>query len=223
MSPTGKNLLSDHFELYPILFAPFYYLFGSYTLLIFQVLAIGFGGFIVYTGYKIVRASLAGIMDEADMNLLEKLVRCLEQNRRDNWIDLHNLRVIKYGNVLHIDCHLTVPWYLNIHQAHYEIDELGKLIRSTFGESLEFFVHSDGCLYFQCHICKKSDCPVRQHDFKRAVDWTLDNALQNEKHSLKDLEEALPSSDSQNLDQQEGPGRKASSLATGKQDVPPAG
>jgi cation diffusion facilitator family transporter len=151
--------------------------------------AIAFGLFIIYTGYKIIRASLAGIMDEADMDLLEKMVHILDKNRRDNWIDLHNLRVIKYGNVLHVDCHLTVPWYLNIHQAHQEIDELGKLIRSNFGESLEFFVHSDGCLYFQCHICKKQDCPVRQHGFKRMVDWTLDNALQNEKHSLKDLEE----------------------------------
>jgi hypothetical protein len=44
-------------------------------------------------------------------------------------------------------------------------------------------------LYSQCPICIKKDCPVRQHDFKRRVDWTLDNALQNEKHSLKDLEE----------------------------------
>jgi cation diffusion facilitator family transporter len=146
------------------------------------VVAIGFGMFIIFTGYKIIRTSLAGIMDEADMDLLEKMVNTLEANRRDNWVDLHNLRVIKYGNVLHVDAHLTVPWYLNVHQAHEEIDELGRLIRSDFGESLELFVHSDGCLYFQCSICKKKDCPVRQHDFKGVIDWTLDNALQNEKH-----------------------------------------
>ena len=56
-------------------------------------------------------------------------------------------------------------------------------------KSLEFFVHSDGCLYFQCHICKKQDCPVRQHSFKGSIDWTLDNALQNEKHGLKNIEQ----------------------------------
>ena len=151
--------------------------------------AIGFALFIIYTGYKIVRSSLAGIMDEADMELLEKMVDVTEKNRKENWIDIHNLRVIKYGNVLHVDCHLTVPWFLNINQAHVEIDELSKLIRHNFGETLELFVHSDGCLYFQCHICIKQDCPVRQHSFKKRVDWTLDNALQNEKHSLKDLEE----------------------------------
>lgn len=144
--------------------------------------AIGFGLFIIYTGYKILRVSLAGIMDEADMDLLEKMVDVLEKARRDNWVDLHNLRVIKYGNVLHMDCHLTVPWYLNVHQAHEEIDELKKRVRANFGESLELFAHSDGCLYFQCPICKKEDCPVRQHPFEGVMDWNLDNALQNKKH-----------------------------------------
>jgi len=151
--------------------------------------AIAFGTFIIYTGYKIIRASLAGIMDEADMELLEKMVDVTEKNRKENWIDIHNLRVIKYGHVLHIDCHLTVPWYLNINQAHGEIDVLIGLIQKKFGESLEVFVHCDGCLYSQCPICIKSDCPVRQHSFKQRVDWDLDNALQNEKHSLKDTQD----------------------------------
>lgn len=185
---SGKHLQTDTYSTAGIIAGLILISFTHYVW-IDGAVAIAFGLFIVYTGYKIVRASLAGIMDEADLILLEKMVEVLEKNRRDNWIDLHNLRVIKYGNVLHLDCHLTVPWYFNIHQAHHEIDELAKLIRSNFGESLELFVHSDGCLYFQCHICKKMDCPVRQHSFKKTVDWTLDNALQNEKHSLKDLEE----------------------------------
>jgi cation diffusion facilitator family transporter len=151
------------------------------------VVAIGFGLFIIYTGYKILRESLAGIMDEADMELLERMVDLLEKNRRDNWVDLHNLRVIKYGNVLHVDGHLTVPWYLNVAQAHQEIEVLATLIRGEFGETLELFVHSDGCAYFQCHICKKMDCPVRRCAFKNVIDWNLDNALQDQKHGYQDL------------------------------------
>ena len=151
-----------------------------------SVAAMGFGLFIIITGYKIVRKSLDGIMDEADMNLLSQMVTVLNKMRRDDWIDMHNLRVIKYGNVLHVDCHLTVPWYLNVHQAHDEIDHLAGHIRKDFGESLELFVHSDGCLYFQCHICRKKDCPVRQHDFKQEVVWSVDNLLQNKKHGLED-------------------------------------
>ena len=101
-------------------------------------------------------------------------------------MDLHNLRVIKYGSILHVDCHLTVPWYLNIHEGHREIDVLSQLIRKEFGESLELFVHSDGCLPFQCHICNKQDCPVRQHNFEKRVIWTLENISQNKKHRLSE-------------------------------------
>ena len=189
LQASGKHLQTDTYSTAAII-AGLILISVTQKVWIDGVVAIGFGFFIIYTGYKIVRTSLAGIMDEADMELLEKMVDVTEKNRKENWIDIHNLRVIKYGNVLHVDCHLTVPWYFNINQAHFEIDELSKLIRTNFGETLELFVHSDGCLYSQCHICIKKDCPVRQHDFKQRVDWTLDNALQDEKHSLKDLEES---------------------------------
>lgn len=181
---SGKHLQTDTYSTAAII-AGLILISYTHWLWIDGAIAIAFGLFILYTGYKIIRASLAGIMDEADMELLEKMVDVAEKNRKENWIDIHNLRVIKYGNVLHLDCHLTVPWYLNVHQAHKEIDELAKLIRGNFGQTLEVFVHSDGCLYFQCSICIKHDCPVRQHDFKKRVDWNLDNALQNEKHGLR--------------------------------------
>lgn len=188
LQASGKHLQTDTYSTAAII-AGLILISITNKIWIDGVVAIGFALFIIYTGYKIIRSSLAGIMDEADMELLEKMVDITEKNRKENWIDIHNLRVIKYGNILHVDCHLTVPWYLNINQAHIEIDELSKLIRYNFGESLELFIHSDGCLYFQCHICIKQDCPVRQHSFKKRIDWTLDNTLQNEKHSLKDLEE----------------------------------
>jgi cation diffusion facilitator family transporter len=147
-----------------------------------SVVAILFAVFIIFTGYKILRRSIAGIMDEADVKLLDELVAILNNNRRENWVDLHNLRVIKYGSVLHIDCHLTVPWYLNVHEAHKEIDILGALIKEKFGESVELFVHSDGCLPFQCHICNKHDCPVRQQEFEKRIVWTWENVSQDKKH-----------------------------------------
>lgn len=183
---SGKHLLTDSYSTFGIIVGLVLIALTGYKW-IDPVVAIVFGGFIIYTGYQIVRKSLAGIMDEADMILLARMVHVLNTNRQDNWVDLHNLRVIKYGNVLHVDCHLTVPWYLNIHQAHAEIDVLAKQIRRDFGESLELFVHSDGCRYFQCHICDKTDCPVRQHPFKKEIVWTVDNILQNKQHGPEDV------------------------------------
>lgn len=149
-----------------------------------SVTAIVFAFIIMYTGYHILRHSLAGIMDEADKELLQKMLGVLNANRRPNWIDLHNLRVIKYGGQYHIDCHLTVPWYLNVVEAHKEVEELGRLIKKEFGTVFELFVHTDACLDFSCPICTKNDCQVRKHYFKKQVAWTLENVLRDKKHSL---------------------------------------
>ena len=98
---------------------------------------------------------------------------------------MHNLRVIKYGIVLHIDCHLTVPWYLNVHEAHTEIDALAALIKKEFGEAVEFFVHNDGCLDFSCSICTKKNCIVRKNLFEKKIEWTLENVILDKKHRLQ--------------------------------------
>lgn len=151
------------------------------------IVALVLGGFIIYTGYGILRRSLAGIMDEADEQIIGRLVKSLNENRRENWVDLHNLRVIKYGSILHIDCHLTVPWYLNVNEAHREIDHLSALARKQFGESVELFVHNDGCLPVQCPICRKGDCPVRQQPFREQITWTLQNISTDKKHQLNTI------------------------------------
>ena len=179
---SGRHLQTDTYSTFGIIIGLVLIMFTGY-MWIDGAMAIAFGVFIIYTGYTIIRRSLAGIMDEADMDLLKNMVGILNANRRDAWVDLHNLRVIKYGNILHVDCHLTVPWYFNINQSHEEIDVLGDLIRKDFGESLELFVHSDGCEYFQCPICDKKPCPVRQHPFQKEIVWTVDNILQNKKHA----------------------------------------
>ena len=180
---SGKHLLSDSYSTLGII--------GGLALILItakpwidSAVAIIFGSIIIYTGYKIMRSSIAGIMDEADQDLLKKMVAVLNNNRRENWIDLHNLRIIKYGAVLHMDCHLTLPWYLNVKEAHDEIEALGKLIKNEFGESVELFVHSDPCLSFSCPICDKKDCSVRMHNFEKKITWTLDNILQDRKHRL---------------------------------------
>jgi cation diffusion facilitator family transporter len=180
---SGKHLKSDTYSTIGIIVGLALIYFTG-ILWLDSVVAIIFGFIIIYTGAGIVRSSIAGIMDEADTELLKKMIKMLNGNRRENWIDLHNLRVIKYGGRLHVDCHLTVPWYLNVHEAHVEIDELRNLIQNEFANSFEMFVHCDGCLYFQCNICSKHDCPVRQHAFQQRVEWTMSNILQDKKHSL---------------------------------------
>ncbi|HRH64697.1 MAG TPA: cation diffusion facilitator family transporter [Bacteroidia bacterium] len=180
---SGKHLQSDTYSTVGIIIGLILIYFTRLSWLDSAV-ALLFAFFIIFTGYKIIRTSLAGIMDEADTELLKKVVITFQQNRRENWIDLHNLRIIKYGGMLHLDCHMTVPWFLNVHEAHDEIDRLEKLVREHFGESVELFVHTDGCLEFSCKICMKQDCSVRKHPFVKPVEWTVENISTNSKHRI---------------------------------------
>jgi len=183
LEASGKHLQMDTYSTLAILLGLLLMLYTGY-MWIDQVIALLMSVWIIYTGYTILRRSLAGIMDEADSKLLERFIVILNKNRRNQWIDVHNLRVIQYGALLHIDCHLTVPWYFNVHEAHGEIDELGKLIEREMGDRIELFVHTDGCMPFSCTVCAISDCTVRQQPFIKRPEWTLENILSNEKHRL---------------------------------------
>ena len=179
----GKHLQSDAYTTIGIV-AGLILLMITKIWWIDAVLAIIFSVVIIHTGVKIIRESIAGIMDEADEALLKQMVEVLNSKRRINWIDLHNMRIIKYGPKMHIDVHMTMPWYFNINEAHHEVDELCELVNSKFSELVEIDVHNDGCLPANCPICHKGDCPVRQALWQKTIHWTPENVRQNSKHDI---------------------------------------
>jgi len=179
---SGKHLQTDTYSTIGIIVG-LIILYFTKIAWIDSVTALIFAGFIIYTGYKIVRESISGIMDETDELLLKEVVDFLSQERRENWIDLHNLRIIKYGSTLHFDCHMTVPWYFNIEEGHKEVDALEEAVKNHFGDRIELFVHLDACKEYSCKICTKTDCPVRQHTFEEKVEWTVENVSLNKKHN----------------------------------------
>lgn len=148
------------------------------------LVAIIFALIIMRTGYRILREAVAGIMDETDEDLLEDLISFLQENRDPKWIDLHNLRIIKYGPILHVDCHLTLPWYLTVKEAHAELDKIELLIAEKFGDRIEIFIHTDYCMEFSCRVCQVKNCKVRQHPFEKEITWTVENVASNERHQL---------------------------------------
>lgn len=146
--------------------------------------AILFSVLIFKTGYTIIRQSVSGIMDETDMLVVDQIVKVLNEHRSKEWIDIHNVRVINYAGFYHIDCHLTVPYYINVNEAHQQMDKLTDLLHAHFNGQVEFFVHIDGCVNLQCKLCQVQVCPQRQADFQSAVLWTRQNVLDNKKHGL---------------------------------------
>lgn len=183
MIADGKHLLSDTVSsiglvlgLAIVFFTKIYWLDN--------VIAIIFGVFIIYTGYKLLKESVNSLLDEADYGKLDQLIEILNKNRREKWIDMHNLRVLKYGSHLHMDAHITLPWYDNLNDSHAEVSAVEYLIKEKLEGEVEFFIHADPCLPTSCPICIMKDCKLRKAAFEKRLEWTLQNVLPDQKHSL---------------------------------------
>jgi cation diffusion facilitator family transporter len=183
LEASGHHLQSDTYSTLAIMIG-LVLIYFTHIHQLDSIVAIIMSIVIMIIGYRIARKSVAGIMDEADEKILGKVIVLLNNSRLPNWIDIHNLRVIKFGNVLHIDCHMTVPWYLNVRQSHMEVESLRILIEKEFGSAMEFFVHADDCVSNCCPICIKPDCTVREHPCIKKIDWKLENAVPDAKHDL---------------------------------------
>ncbi len=183
MIADGKHLLSDTVSsiglvvgLVVIYFTKLYWLDN--------VVAILFGVFIFHTGYKLLKESVNNLLDEADYVQLDKVIKILNDNRREKWIDMHNLRVLKYGAHLHIDAHITLPWYDKLEDSHEEVTAVENLITEKLEGEVEFFIHADPCLPSSCPICPIKDCAFRKAAHVKRLDWTLENLLPDKKHVL---------------------------------------
>jgi cation diffusion facilitator family transporter len=149
-----------------------------------NVVAILFGLIIILTGVRTFRESLAGIMDEADYKVIDRIIKILLDNRRPNWIDIHNLRVIKYGSAYHIDCHLTLPWYLNLMEVHVEMETIASLINEHMGGEVELFVHPDPFMPVSCKLGVTDSSGIKLEVYASIVSWTRENVMANKKHGF---------------------------------------
>lgn len=147
------------------------------------LVALFFGFYIIFVGYKIVRKSLSGIMDEQDPELLNKIINLLENNRRTEWIDIHNMKIQQFGSSLHIDAHITLPYYYSLREAHQEMEKVIILLANNTNRTVEFNFHMDDCKPISCSICQIMECPVRQHPFIKRIEWTPENVTSVEKHT----------------------------------------
>jgi cation diffusion facilitator family transporter len=147
-----------------------------------SVLSILVGFYILFTGYKLIRRSVAGLMDETDFIIVSDVVKLLGEKRREEWIDIHNLRAQKYGNELHIDCHLTLPNYFDLNKVHEEVKQVEWLINSEAGIQTELFIHTDPCLPYCCHYCSMPNCPIRSEAKREEIAWTMEKVMRNKKH-----------------------------------------
>jgi cation diffusion facilitator family transporter len=146
-----------------------------------SALSILVGLYILFSSYKLVRRSVSGLMDEADFGVVTEVISVLNSQRRDAWIDIHNFRAQKYGNELHVDCHLTLPNYFDLNQVHNEVKLVDQLINKEVTKT-ELFIHTDPCVPQCCYYCSMPNCPIRSEAKREDITWTLEKVIRNKKH-----------------------------------------
>ncbi len=178
----GKHLMSDAWSSVAIVvsltlvyFTKWYY--------VDYIVSILMGIYILLEGFKTLRDSVNDLLDKADFEKINHLIDLLNKNRKTEWIDVHNLRVLKYGETLHVDCHITLPWYQSLEESHSQVDSVEQLIKKDFDREIEFFIHADPCVPpTSCSVCQIGNCKERKADFVKKVEWKIDNLLPDTKH-----------------------------------------
>jgi cation diffusion facilitator family transporter len=141
-----------------------------------------FATMMCWQGIRLIRESVAALMDETNPAVFNKVIDWITQHRKVSWIDLHNLRIQQYGGDLHIDCHLTLPRYWDLNRVHDEIHDFEVKIGEVLPTEIEIFVHVDPCLDNCCSHCEIADCPIRKLPFTKKITWNATNMALNQKH-----------------------------------------
>jgi cation diffusion facilitator family transporter len=166
----GKHVLTDVYTSGAVLlglllvqYTGWYWLDGA--------VACSVGLHILISGGKLVRQSFAGLMDASDFSLLDEISRLLAAHRKDMWIDVHQLRAWRSGNLIHIDFHLILPRDYTLEEAHTEGKELETIIQTHFAGTASVLIHLDPCIDLDCPICSRYLCQLRKKDQKQKAPW----------------------------------------------------
>lgn len=140
---------------------------------------------ILYSGWQLVRQSFTSLMDAADPEFLGDIAELIIRNRKDVWIDIHQLRAWRAGNFAHIDFHLILPRDLSLEESHRESKTLEKIIVDHFRGNASVLIHTDPCEDAECPTCRRYLCSLRAADAAGAPAWNLETLIRPGRHTVQ--------------------------------------
>ncbi len=167
----GKHVLTDSITSFGVIAAVLLVMLTD-ILLLDPIIAIVVALNILFTGWKLIRESVSGLMIEANPVTLKKLSDTLIHAKKDYWIDIHELRFWQSGDKLFIDFHLILPYYFNIKQAHEEENFIESELQKVFS-NVDSKIHLDYCLPDLCKFCNYQTCTVRSEIKSKSINWNI--------------------------------------------------
>ncbi|MCQ2079361.1 MAG: cation diffusion facilitator family transporter [archaeon] len=127
-------------------------------------MAMLFGAIIILTGVHVMHRSMNGIMDAADEEVIRQVTRCINHVRTDDVLDVHHLRVNRYGSSVHVDAHMVVPGQMTVDEADVIVENFRNEVGAELDGDVDITFMSEGCGGMFCRHCPR-DCDHRRTDF----------------------------------------------------------
>ncbi|MGL5636472.1 MAG: cation diffusion facilitator family transporter [Bacteroidales bacterium] len=176
----GKHLQSDTYSTIGLVIG-LILLYYTQIAWIDSALALIFGSIIVGTGISILRKTTENLMDKADPEILKSIHETIVQNREKAWVDVHNMKVLKYGSNYFMDCDLTLPWYYTVQEGHDCCVDFANLIKSKYPDRIRLSIHTDPCIPIKdCSFCPMRNCQHRMAEYNKENQLTLDKMTQDD-------------------------------------------
>ncbi|MBN8544803.1 MAG: cation transporter [Ignavibacteria bacterium] len=165
----GKHVLTDSYTSLGVIIGLTIVYFTDFAI-IDPLFAIFVGMNIIYTGYKLLREAFGGLMHEADPATVTTVSNEIVSLRKEDWIDVHELRCRRSGSFISIDFHLILPFYRTIKESHDEETRIKHDLREKFSES-DVKIHFDYCQPKLCKYCSYANCADRAESHSVNFDW----------------------------------------------------
>jgi cation diffusion facilitator family transporter len=132
---------------------------------------------ILIPGFKLVKNATKNLMNEADPEFLERLVKGLNTIRKPGWLIPHKLRSIRSGRYHHVDLHISFPRYWSLDEVHDAEEQLTRALLIEVGEEGDIMLHTDPCRDAYCHCCEMENCSVRAFPSESKKEWTVQEII----------------------------------------------
>jgi cation diffusion facilitator family transporter len=100
-------------------------------LVVDPLIAIGVAVYIVWTGVRVMRRSLLGLMDRALPESELDAIRGILEPYKTKGLDYHALRTRRAGRHRLVELHLLVPGAMSVHDGHHVAEEIEARIRAA--------------------------------------------------------------------------------------------
>jgi len=132
---------------------------------------------IIIPGSRLLTRSFKNLMDEADPELLERIVQGLNTIKKPGWLYPHKLRAMRSGRYHHVDLHISLPHYWTLTQIHEVEQEITETLFKAIGEEGDIMIHVDPCEPPYCPACDVGDCTDRKSDFSQSPEWSVKEVI----------------------------------------------